>query len=88
MLASDLQSFRCARTKEKHTVKRALTDPRVLSGIGNAYSDEILHAAKLSPLLQTQKLGDEQWQRLFDATQSTLNLWIARLKSEGFPRKW
>ena len=87
VLASDLQSFRSALTKENHTLKRALTDPRVLSGIGNAYSDEILHAAKLSPLLQTQKLGDEQWQRLFDATQSTLNLWIARLKFEGFPEK-
>jgi formamidopyrimidine-DNA glycosylase len=64
-----------------------LTDPRLLSGIGNAYSDEILHAARLSPLLQTHKLSDEQWQRLFDGVRETLNLWIGRLKSAGFPEK-
>ena len=87
VLACDLAVFRSVLTKENHTLQRALADPRVLSGIGNAYSDEILHAAKLSPLLQTQKLSEEQWQRLFEATQSTLNLWIARLKSADFPEK-
>jgi formamidopyrimidine-DNA glycosylase len=87
VLASDLTAFREALTHENHTIKRALTDPRVLSGIGNAYSDEILHAAQLSPLAQTQKLTEDQWQRLFEATQSTLQHWIAQLKSEGFPEK-
>ena len=87
VLSSDLATFRSALTRENHTIKRALTDPRVLSGIGNSYSDEILHAAQLSPLLQTQKLNDEQWQRLFAATQTTLNEWIERLKSDEFPEK-
>jgi formamidopyrimidine-DNA glycosylase len=87
VLASDLEFFREALTRENHTIKRALTDPRVLSGIGNAYSDEILHAAQMSPLVQTQKMNDEQWQRLFHAAQETLRLWIGRLKSEGFPEK-
>ena len=75
----DLASFRAALEAENHTLKRALTDPRVLDGIGNAYSDEILHAAKLSPILLTQKLDDSQWQRLYDATRTTLELWIGRL---------
>jgi formamidopyrimidine-DNA glycosylase len=87
VLSSDLDAFRNALTRENHTIKRALTDPRVLSGIGNAYSDEILHAAQLSPLVQTQKMSDEQWQRLFAATQETLQLWIARLKTDAFPEK-
>lgn len=68
--------FRAALSRENHTVKRALTDPRICSGIGNAYSDEILHAAQLSPLAQTQKLSDEAWQRLCKATQVTLQYWI------------
>jgi formamidopyrimidine-DNA glycosylase len=90
VLGADLRAFRTALTAENHTLKRALTDPRLLSGIGNAYSDEILHAARLSPILQTQKMKDEEWDRLFDATQSTLKLWIDRLRAEagtGFPEK-
>jgi formamidopyrimidine-DNA glycosylase len=90
VLASDLKAFRSALSGENHTLKRALTDPRILSGIGNAYSDEILHAARLSPLLLTQKLDQDQWSRLFTATQETLRLWIDRLQREaqtGFPEK-
>lgn len=87
VLSANLDAFRAALTRENHTIKRALTDPRVISGIGNAYSDEILHAARLSPLVQTQKMSDEQWQSLFAATQITLNDWIARLKSDKFPEK-
>ena len=90
VLASDFKAFRAALSEENHTLKRALTDPRILSGIGNAYSDEILHAARLSPLLLTQKLDDEQWSRLYAATQETLRLWIDRLQAEarvGFPEK-
>ncbi len=87
VLSASADEFREALTRENHTIKRALTDPRVLSGIGNAYSDEILHAAQLSPLVQTQKMTEEQWARLYSATQETLHLWIDRLKSEGFPEK-
>ncbi|HLI97053.1 MAG TPA: gamma-glutamyltransferase [Candidatus Baltobacteraceae bacterium] len=86
----DLQTFRAALSAENHTLKRALTDPHILSGIGNAYSDEILHAAKLSPVLQTHKLTNEQWVRLFDATRATLAMWIERLQTEAqdrFPEK-
>jgi formamidopyrimidine-DNA glycosylase len=90
VLAADLDSFRKVLTAENHTLKRALTDPRLLSGIGNAYSDEILHAAQLSPVSLTQKLKPEEWQRLFEATKKTLQLWIGRLRSEAlekFPEK-
>ena len=90
VFALSRESFREALTVESRTLKRALTDPRVLSGIGNAYSDEILHAAQLSPILGTQKLTPEQWERLFTATLDTLTLWIDRLKAEaakGFPEK-
>ena len=90
VFAADLDSFRAALTTENHTLKRALTDPRLLSGIGNAYSDEILHAAQLSPLTLTQKLAPEAWEQLFAATRSTLQLWIDRLRAEaesGFPEK-
>jgi formamidopyrimidine-DNA glycosylase len=90
VLASDLKSFRAALTAENHTLKRALTDPRLLSGIGNAYSDEILHAAQLSPVTLTQKLNTEEWEQLFLATRQTLKLWIDRLRAEsekGFPEK-
>ena len=90
IFALDLAGFRAALTAENRTLKRALTDPRILSGIGNAYSDEILHAAQLSPILQTHKLTGEQWQRLFDATRQTLQLWIDRLSAEAvnkFPEK-
>jgi formamidopyrimidine-DNA glycosylase len=79
----DLAKFRAALSAENHTLKRALTDPHTISGIGNAYSDEILHAAKLSPIALTQKLDDEQWKRLYDATQSTLRLWIDRFSAEA-----
>ena len=90
VLESDLKAFRSALSGENHTLKRALTDPRILSGIGNAYSDEILHAARLSPLLLTQKLDEDQWSQLFTAAQETLRLWIDRLRDEartGFPEK-
>jgi formamidopyrimidine-DNA glycosylase len=90
IFASDLATFRDALSAENRTLKRALTDPRILSGIGNAYSDEILHAAQLSPISLTQKLKPEEWERLFAATRATLELWINRLRSEAkdsFPEK-
>jgi formamidopyrimidine-DNA glycosylase len=90
IFATDLEAFRTALTAENRTLKRALTDPRILSGIGNAYSDEILHAARLSPIQLTQKLTTDEWPRLFNATRSTLQLWIDRLNaeaSEAFPEK-
>jgi formamidopyrimidine-DNA glycosylase len=90
VFSSNLASFREALTAENRTLKRALTDPRILSGIGNAYSDEILHAAQLSPITLTQKLKPNEWERLFAATQNTLKLWIDRLRAEaetGFPEK-
>jgi formamidopyrimidine-DNA glycosylase len=90
IFSSDLDAFRNALSAENHTLKRALTDPRLVSGIGNAYSDEILHAAQLSPIALTQKLTPGEWERLFAATQSTLRLWIDRLQVEaeaGFPEK-
>ncbi len=90
VFASNLRSFREALTAENRTLKRALTDPRILSGIGNAYSDEILHAAQLSPIALTQKLKPDEWERLFAATQETLKQWIDRLHTEAeseFPKK-
>jgi formamidopyrimidine-DNA glycosylase len=90
IFASDLSSFRDALSAENRTLKRALTDPRIVSGIGNAYSDEILHAAKLSPITLTHKLKPDEWERLFDATRDTLKLWIDRLSTEAekrFPEK-
>jgi formamidopyrimidine-DNA glycosylase len=83
VFTADLDSFRSVLTAENHTLKRALTDPRLLSGIGNAYSDEILHAAQLSPVALTQKLKAEEWERLLAATQNTLRLWIRRLVTEA-----
>lgn len=86
----DLNSFRAALTAENRTLKRALTDPRMVSGIGNAYSDEILHAAQLSPITLTHKLAPVEWERLFAATRSVLTFWIDRLQAEagtGFPEK-
>src|ERR1700755_2467268 len=80
---SDLESFRAALTAENRTIKRALTDPRMVDGIGNAYSDEILHAAQLSPIVMTHKLRPEEWARLFAATRQTLELWVDRLQSEA-----
>jgi len=90
VFASDLNLFRSTLTAENHTLKRALTDPRLLSGIGNAYSDEILHAAQLSPLTLTQKLAPDEWKRLFAATRQTLKFWVDRLQAEAksdFPEK-
>ncbi len=90
IFASSLEEFRAVLTSENRTLKRALTDPRFLSGIGNAYSDEILHAAKLSPIALTQKLKDDEWLRLYTATRETMQLWIDRLRTEAektFPEK-
>lgn len=90
VFAADLESFQTVLTTENHTLKRALTDPRMLSGIGNAYSDEILHAAQLSPIAMTNKLKSEEWSRLLEKTRQTLELWRDRLKSEAkesFPEK-
>jgi formamidopyrimidine-DNA glycosylase len=90
VLASDPENFRTALTAENRTLKRALTDPRLLSGIGNAYSDEILHAAQLSPITQTHKLTLQEWERLYHATQHTLRYWVNKLDEEAkskFPEK-
>ena len=90
VLTADLATFRAALVRENHTLKRTLTDPHVFSGIGNAYSDEILHAARLSPIKQTQKLDDGEIKRLHKATRVTLVLWTKRLREEskgGFPEK-
>jgi formamidopyrimidine-DNA glycosylase len=90
VFAGDLAAFRAAMTAENRTLKRALTDPRILSGIGNAYSDEILHAAMLSPITLTDKLTPEEWSRLYAATRDTLTQWIERLRAEAaanFPEK-
>ena len=81
-LEADLASFAAALRSESHTVKRALTDPRLFSGIGNAYSDEILHAARMSPFALTRKLGDDEVARLFEATRTTLTSWLERLRAE------
>jgi formamidopyrimidine-DNA glycosylase len=90
IFATDLEGFRAALIFENRKLKRALTDPRLISGVGNAYSDEILHAAQLSPITLTQKLKPEEWARLFEATRSTLTLWMDRLRREAektFPEK-
>lgn len=90
VLESDLPAFAGALARENHTLKRALTDPRLFSGIGNAYSDEILHRARLSPVKQTRQLKDEEIARLFAATKETLTLWLERLRDqrgENFPEK-
>jgi formamidopyrimidine-DNA glycosylase len=90
VLTCGVGEFREALTRENRTLKRALTDPRLVSGIGNAYSDEILHAAQMSPVTLTHRLSDEDWARLFEATQKTLRVWMERLREEtgdGFPEK-
>lgn len=90
VLAADRNAFAEALTRENHTLKRALTDPHLFSGIGNAYSDEILHAARLSPLALTQRLKRAEITRLFAATQKTLTAWIEQLRRETgdvFPEK-
>jgi len=90
VLTAALPAFRAALTAESHTLKRTLTDPRTFDGIGNAYSDEILHAARLSPFQLTGRLTDEESARLYEAARRTLTTWIARLREEvgdGFPEK-
>ena len=98
VLSSSFDTFKAALVEENRTLKRALTDPRILSGIGNAYSDEILHAARLSPLALTRKLKEDEWARLYAATLDTLRQWTDRLvgetaaasprKSPPFARRW
>ncbi len=86
----DLNEFRSALSIENRTLKRALTDPRLISGVGNAYSDEILHAAQLSPIALTHKLKPEEWERLFAASRATMTAWMDRLGAEArrtFPEK-
>ena len=80
---ADPAAFRAAITRESHTLKRTLTDPRILSGIGNAYSDEILHRARLSPVRMTRQLSEDESTRLFDAAKATLTDWIERLRREA-----
>src|SRR5262245_7425994 len=90
VLDTDLDSFRQALLRENHTLKRSLTDPRLFSGIGNAYSDEILHRAKLSPLTWTERLTDEEVALLFEAVRATRRDWLDRLRVEagdGFPER-
>jgi formamidopyrimidine-DNA glycosylase len=79
----DLEAFRAALARESHTLKRALTDPRLFAGIGNAYADEILHRARLSPVRSTRQLTDEEGARLFTAARETLSEWIERLRAEA-----
>jgi formamidopyrimidine-DNA glycosylase len=90
VLGADRAAFKTVLASENHTLKRALTDPRLFSGIGNAYSDEILHRAQLSPAKLTSRMSEEESARLYSAIQSVLNEWIARLGAEalnGFPEK-
>ena len=90
VLESGLDAFRAALTRTNHTLRRALTDPRILSGIGNAYSDEILHRARLSPVALTQRISEEEICRLYHATRDTLVQWTGALRVkaiEGFPEK-
>ena len=90
VMEADIPSFAQALTRENHTLKRALTDPHLFSGIGNAYSDEILHAARLSPFKQTASMTDEETRRLYEATRETLRQWTTRLQEETgdeFPEK-
>ena len=89
-LSATLEQFAEALQRESHTLKRALTDPRLFSGIGNAYSDEILHAARLSPVALTRKLSPEELGRLYEATGGVLRTWVERLREQagaGFPEK-
>jgi formamidopyrimidine-DNA glycosylase len=87
VLETDLQTFAGQLQKDNHTLKRALTDPRLFSGIGNAYSDEILHHAKLSPIALTKTLSAEEIERLYASTRAVLELWTRRLRTEAFPEK-
>ena len=86
----DLDTFIACLTRENHTIKRSMTDQKFLSGIGNAYSDEILHHARISPMRQTRYLTDQQWRRLYDSTRTLLEKWVTKLREEtgdGFPEK-
>jgi formamidopyrimidine-DNA glycosylase len=87
VFAVDLSGFASRLKSENHTLKRALTDPRLFAGIGNAYSDEILHRAKLSPIALTRDLSAEEVERLYQATRNTLEEWTQRLRGEAFPEK-
>ncbi len=90
VLGADFASFNAALRRENHTLKRTLTSPHLFSGIGNSYSDEILHRARLSPLIWTSRLSESESRQLFEATQSTLRDWLERLRKEagdGFPEK-
>lgn len=90
VLEASMTEFQQALVRENHTLKRSLTDPRLFSGIGNAYSDEILHSAKLSPLRLTQRMSEPEIKRLYGATQATLREWIERLRKDAgdeFPEK-
>jgi formamidopyrimidine-DNA glycosylase len=90
VMDASVEAFRKVLLSENHTLKRSLTDPRLFSGIGNAYSDEILHRARLSPILLTERLEEDQIKRLYQATQDTLEYWTERLRDEagtGFPEK-
>jgi len=90
VLEVDFEAFRATLKKENHTLKRALTDPTLFSGIGNSYSDELLHRARLSPVKLTSQLNDDEVRRLYGATQETLTVWTDRLRrevGEGFPEK-
>ena len=90
IFSADLAGFTAALSHENRTLKRALTDPRIISGVGNAYSDEILHAAQLSPVTLTHKLKPEEWRRLFDSTRAVMTAWMERLVAEAkksFPEK-
>ncbi len=90
LFEASLQAFAAALRAENHTLKRSLTDPRIISGVGNAYSDEILHRARLSPVIWTSRLTDEEIARLFDAARAVLHEWTDRLRAEvgdGFPHQ-
>ncbi|HET9219220.1 MAG TPA: zinc finger domain-containing protein, partial [Terriglobia bacterium] len=90
VLDSSLGDFKTTLAKENHTLKRSLTDPRLFSGIGNAYSDEILHHARLSPMKQTARLSEEETRRLWESTRAVLAEWVSRLRSQTgneFPSK-
>ncbi len=90
VLGASLEAFRKILLSENHTLKRSLTDPRLFSGVGNAYSDEILHRARLSPILLTEKMAEDQIEHLYHATRDTLETWTERLREEvgkGFPEK-
>ncbi len=82
VLDASCEMFADALRRENHTLKRSLTDPRLFSGIGNAYSDEILHAARLSPILLTSRMSDDEMRRLYDATRETLQRWTEKLRTD------